>query len=140
MTDSFWFNPLLGGVIIGLSAAILMAFIGRIAGICSILANAILPSVEERGWRWVFIAGLIIGTLAVHQLSSIPVPAAPKQPAWLVVLSGLLVGYGTQLGSGCTSGHSVCGISRFSLRSFSATLVFMATGFITVFFIRHLLH
>jgi uncharacterized protein len=127
-----------GGVLIGTSAFLLMYLLGRIAGISGIVAAlyAHLPG-SERAWRTAFLLGLIgAGFLFKPWASSTAVPAIP--PAMLA-LAGLLVGFGSVLGSGCTSGHGVCGIGRRSLRSLVATMVFMLTGFITVFVMRHLL-
>jgi hypothetical protein len=131
------FMPVIGGVLIGASALLLMAFNGRVAGICSIVAGAILPGKDDRAWRWVFMLGLLVGTWLCHQLIGLPVPVAEHSQSALVIISGLLVGYGTQLGSGCTSGHGVCGLGRLSLRSLVATLVFMSAGVVTVSLMRH---
>jgi uncharacterized membrane protein YedE/YeeE len=128
--------PLLGGLIIGASASLLLLLNGRIAGISGIVWS----SVTERGdrlWRILFIAGLILGALICHRIADVPVPPPSPAPGWMIVLAGLLVGFGTRLGSGCTSGHGVCGFGRLSLRSLFATLTFMAVGLCTVFIVRH---
>jgi hypothetical protein len=131
------FMPIIGGVLIGTAALLLMALNGRIAGICSIVAGAILPGKDDRAWRWVFMLGLLAGTWLCHELLGLPVPTVEPSQNALVIISGLLVGYGTQLGSGCTSGHGVCGLGRLSLRSLVATLVFMFAGVVTVSLMRH---
>ncbi|MGB3835106.1 YeeE/YedE family protein [Castellaniella sp.] len=127
-----------GGVLIGLAAAIYVLFNGRIAGVSGILGGLLRPNPTDVSWRIAFLAGLII-TPGLFWLIGHPqvVPIDSSYPA--LILAGLLVGVGTRLGSGCTSGHGVCGISRFSPRSLVATAGFMAAGFITVYVIRHLL-
>jgi len=132
--------PLFGGVLIGLSALLLMLSIGRIAGISGI-ATAAINSADGSGrtWRWVFLIGLIIGALIYSQTWEIALPFRQAPPAWVIVIAGLLVGFGTHWGNGCTSGHGVCGIGRFSVRSAIATLVFMFCAAATVFMTRHVL-
>ena len=128
---------LLGGALIGLASALLMLLTGRIAGISGILGGCLNPGASDRVWRLAFIVGLIaapvIGALFGLSLE------APKMPtSWAVIIvAGLLVGFGTRLGGGCTSGHGVCGIARLSPRSIAATAIFMATAIAVVFVIRH---
>jgi uncharacterized membrane protein YedE/YeeE len=136
-----WLRSLGGGLLIGLSAVLLLAVNGRIAGISSVLAG-ILPSarvVSEWSWRAAFIAGLILG----GALFALLWPGALQhtlQTGWTgMALAGLVVGFGTRMGSGCTSGHGVCGIARTSRRSIVATLTFMASGMLTVFVVHHVL-
>ncbi|MGX9425279.1 MULTISPECIES: YeeE/YedE family protein [Bradyrhizobium] len=132
-------TALLGGALIGLSAVALMAFAGRIAGVSGIAAR-LLPPFNDQEWpgRLAFIAGLVAAPVVVRvAIGSLP-PQAIETGGILLAIAGLLVGFGSVWGSGCTSGHGVCGISRLSLRSIVATLVFMATGFATTFIIRHL--
>ena len=131
-------TPLLGGLLIGLAATALLLFLGRIAGISGIVWSAVSGQADN-SWRWLFILGLLLGPLFFHQLSGTPYPGASPLPWWYAMAGGLLVGFGVKLGSGCTSGHGVCGLGRLSLRSLAATLTFMATGIATVFIIRHLL-
>ncbi|MBU0538570.1 MAG: YeeE/YedE family protein [Gammaproteobacteria bacterium] len=128
-----------GGALIGLSAVLLMWSMGRIAGISGIVAGAILENGEERNWRLLFLMGLFVGAVlaAVSTGALDDVVSVASVP--MLVVAGLLVGLGTRMGGGCTSGHGVCGISRFSLRSLVATVIFMASGIVTVFVIRHLL-
>jgi uncharacterized membrane protein YedE/YeeE len=132
-------SALLGGVLIGIASVLLMVLNGRIAGISGIVGGLLAPGIADKGWRIAFVAGLIAAPLlfALAGLS----PAVPDMPAsWLlIVAAGLLVGFGTRLGSGCTSGHGVCGIARFSLRSLVATAIFMAMAVVTVAVVRHVL-
>lgn len=109
---------------------LLLFTLGRIAGVSGIVWGAITD--PDRSWRLQFIVGLIAGTAAIHAFTGKPLPAAADGPILLAVGAGLLVGFGTRLGSGCTSGHGVCGIGRRSVRSIVATLVFMAAGVATV--------
>ncbi len=133
-----WINGLVGGGLIGLSATLLLAFNGRIAGISGIL-NGALKFVAAEQWRWWFLVGLLGGAgLYEYGLAANPTPVSTFSPG-AMILGGLLVGIGTRMGNGCTSGHGVCGLGRLSLRSLSAVLTFMATATITVFISRHLL-
>jgi len=131
------FLALLGGALIGLSASLYWSLNGRIAGVSGILHGALRGAGEERVIRLLFLLGLFITgllfALFTTRVASPPVPLLP------LAIAGLLVGIGTRLGGGCTSGHGVCGLSRFSLRSLVATLTFMATGVATVFVVRHVL-
>ena len=122
----------LGGLLIGLAAALMLLGAGRIAGVSGIAARAVgLSSAgPARAMTWVFLIGLPVGAAVVAAVTGMEVPRFG--PAWLVAVAGLLVGFGTRLGSGCTSGHGVCGMSRLSIRSIIATLTFMAAGIATV--------
>ena len=131
-------TPLTGGLLIGASAVALLYFLGRIAGISGIVWGAISGQADN-SWRWLFILGLVIGPLLYHHLAGTPYPAASPLQWWHALVGGALVGFGVKLGSGCTSGHGVCGIGRLSPRSLVATVTFMATGIITVYIVRHLL-
>ncbi len=126
---------LAGGLLIGLSAVLMMAWLGRVAGISGIVWRAVSqPSLNFGGaWRIFFIAGLLSGTWLVHQLTERAFPESPESSTWIIVLAGLLVGFGARLGGGCTSGHGVCGIGRLSLRSLVATSVFVLAAMLTVF-------
>ncbi len=127
----------LGGVLIGLSAWLLLAGLGRVAGISGITCSAVLDHLPQDRWRWAFLAGLVLGgTVFAHWMGTTTWNAEPKSPA-LMALAGLLVGYGTVLGHGCTSGHGVCGLGRRSLRSVAAVATFMATAFLTVYLVRN---
>lgn len=131
-------TPLIGGLLIGTAATAMMLFLGRITGISGIAWGAVTGQADN-SWRWLFIAGLLIGPYAYHQLSGTPYPIASSLQWWHAVLGGLLVGIGVKLGSGCTSGHGVCGIGRLSPRSLIATVTFMATGIVTVYVTRHIM-
>jgi uncharacterized membrane protein YedE/YeeE len=127
----------IGGALIGLSAALLMLLTGRIAGISGILGGCLTPAAPDRGWRLAFIGGLLLAPLTAMLLGyGVPHPAMPAS-WWIVIGAGLLVGFGSRMGSGCTSGHGVCGIARLSPRSIAATAVFMATAIATVAIVRH---
>jgi uncharacterized protein len=128
----------IGGALIGLSVVLLMLFTGRIAGISGIVAGLINPQTSDRSWRVAFIAGLIAAPLAgVFVGYGVPTPQMPESYI-TIVIGGLLVGFGTRLGSGCTSGHGICGIARLSLRSIVATGVFMMAAIIVVALTHHL--
>ena len=136
------FTPLsaaIGGALIGLSAVLLMLSSGRIAGISGIFSGLLNLRGEDRGWRIAFLAGLIlapvIAGLIGHGMSP---PQLPSNWA-IIIVAGLLVGFGTRLGGGCTSGHGICGIARLSPRSIAATVVFMVTAVVTVAITRHVL-
>jgi len=139
--DWLHFTPwtaLAGGLLIGVAAAAFVLFNGRIAGISGILGGLLRPVQGDIAWRVAFLAGLVAAPL-VYALWA-PLPAAQIDAGdGALVAAGLLVGIGTRYGSGCTSGHGVCGLSRLSPRSLVATLSFMLAGFVTVFVLRHLL-
>lgn len=128
---------LAGGALIGLSATLLLLFNGRVAGVSGILAGAIAPS-GDATWRWAFLGGLLAGGAAMSWLAPSLFVVAYDRTLPMVVVAGLLVGVGTRLGGGCTSGHGVCGLSRLSARSLVATLTFIATGALAVFLVRWL--
>ena len=127
----------IGGGLIGLSVALLMLLNGRIAGISGIFGDCLGFGISEKGWRIAFIAGLILAPLSAGWIGyAMPMPQMPT--SWTVVVTGgLLVGFGTRLGGGCTSGHGICGIARFSVRSIMATGIFMLTAIIVVALTRH---
>lgn len=127
---------LAGGVLIGLAAAMLLLLSGRVAGISGIVGGLFAPRRSEMAWRLAFIAGLLAAPLLMLALGIQTAPRIDARFGTLVV-AGLLVGIGTSYGSGCTSGHGVCGLSRLSPRSLVATLAFMAAGMLTVFVVRH---
>ena len=126
--------PLTGGVLLGLSAMWRLLSLGRIAGISGIVWGSFAG--PERGWRWLFLVGLLGGGLLTDNVIDVPVPAESKAPLWLIAASGLLVGLGARMGDGCTSGHGVCGLGRRSPRSLVATATFMALGVTTVFIMQ----
>ena len=130
---------LAGGVLLGVASAILVLARGRILGISGILGGRLAPGKGDAGWRVAFLLGLAAAPASFALLAPAGFPPAPRIDAGTGTLlaAGLLVGFGTRLGSGCTSGHGVCGLSRLSPRSLVATLAFMAAGFVTVFVVRH---
>ncbi|MCC2658882.1 MAG: YeeE/YedE family protein [Panacagrimonas sp.] len=135
-----WIRAGVGGAMIGTAAALLFALNGRIAGVSGVLGTLVLDRpTGEAPWRALFLAGLVLGALLMSLLRP-DLPAATLQTGWAgMIMGGLAVGFGTRMGSGCTSGHGVCGMARLSRRSILATLTFMAAGFATVFVMRHLL-
>jgi len=139
--DALHFTPwlsLAGGVLIGLAAAWLVAFNGRIAGISGIVGGLFMAGAAERDWRAAFVAGLIAAPLMMRSAGAAAMPQVDA--GWGALLAaGLLVGVGTRYAGGCTSGHGVCGVSRGATRSIVATAVFMVAGFATVFVLRHVL-
>lgn len=130
---------LLGGMLIGLSASALLLFDGKIAGVSGILGGILHPVREDALWRLSFIVGLLTGGLGGYVIAPQAFEIGISRSTSALILAGLLVGFGTRLGNGCTSGHGVCGISRFSPRSLIATIVFMTTGALTVYVINHIL-
>lgn len=135
-----YFTPwasLAGGMLIGLAAALLILFNGRIAGISGILGGLLRPRSGDLGWRIAFLAGLV-GTPLLWQLWQALPPVQIDAGTPALIVAGLLVGVGVRYGAGCTSGHGVCGLSRLSPRSLAATCAFMAAGFLTVYLLRHL--
>ena len=130
-----------GGLVLGLAAAMFILLNGRILGISGILGGLLLPRLGDIGWRISFLLGMAAAPTVFAWLTPANFLAAPRIEAGyvLIVAAGLLVGLGTRYGSGCTSGHGVCGLSRLSPRSLAATLTFMGAGFATVFVVRHLL-
>jgi len=135
------FTPLsaaIGGVLIGLSATLLMLLTGRIAGISGIVGGGLNFASGDKGWRVAFVGGLLLAPV-IASLLGYPMPSPQMPASWtLIAAAGLLVGVGTRLGGGCTSGHGICGISRLSTRSFIATAVFMFTAIVVVALTHHL--
>jgi uncharacterized membrane protein YedE/YeeE len=134
------FTPIsaaIGGGLIGLSAVLLMLLTGRIAGISGIFGGLLDPGNNDKGWRVAFIAGLILAPVISGWIGY--AMSTPKMPAsWTVIIAaGLLVGFGTRLGGGCTSGHGICGVARLSDRSIAATVIFMLVAIVTVAVTRH---
>ena len=141
MIDWAHFTPwasLAGGVLIGLAAAMFLLVNGRVAGISGILGGLLRPARGDIAWRAAFLAGLLFAPALYALATRYPVPTIEAGYP-LLLLAGALVGMGTRYGSGCTSGHGVCGLSRLSPRSLVATFAFMAAGFATVFAVRHIL-
>lgn len=133
-------SALVGGLLIGGAASLLWLALGRIAGISGILDRALYGAAgAERAWRILFLIGLPAGAVLAVLLGWAEVPSAPPSQLGFAIIGGLLVGFGTRLGSGCTSGHGICGLARLSPRSLAATVVFMAAGMASVFALRHLI-
>jgi uncharacterized protein len=129
-------GPLLGGILIGLSASLAHAGARRTAGVSGVLGSSLRWPLRPLGFAGWFLIGLLVGGLALSRFAPPSLPLTTGTLLWLVP-AGLLVGYGTRLGSGCTSGHAICGISRLSMRSIAATATFMATAAVVVFVMRH---
>ena len=131
-------SSLIGGMLIGLAAALFVLLNGRIAGISGVLGGLLSPVQGDVLWRVAFVGGIIAAPLVYSIFRTLPQVQIDADYAALIA-AGLLVGVGTRYGSGCTSGHGVCGLSRLSLRSLAATAIFMGAGFVTVYVVRHLL-
>jgi uncharacterized membrane protein YedE/YeeE len=129
---------LAGGILIGLSATLLLLFNGRIAGISGILSGVFTMTEGDRAWRLMFLSGMLIAGFAYQLLLPGSFSGRPDFPVYLLFTGGFIVGFGTRMGGGCTSGHGVCGIGRLSKRSLVATVVFMGAGIISVYVTRHL--
>ena len=134
-------SSLSGGIILGVASALFILINGRVLGISGILGGLLPPKAGDTFWRLAFLAGMFASPWVFNLLAPAEFITAPQIDADLVmlVIAGLLVGIGTRYGSGCTSGHGVCGLSRMSTRSLVATLSFMAAGFLTVYVVRHLI-
>lgn len=133
-----WINALLGGSIIGLSVSLMLLLNGRVTGISGIINGILTPAKGDTSWRVLFVLGLISGGLLMGALNANTFSGALTSDTWTLVVAGLLVGFGTVLGSGCTSGHGVCGISRFSPRSLVATITFIIAGIAAVTLFKNL--
>ncbi len=134
------FNPLgglFGGILIGISISILLFFNGRITGISGIMSALLSPKRGEWLWRLIYLCSMVAGVVVYKEIFSVSDAPRAAHSLTFFIIGGLLVGFGTRLGNGCTSGHGICGLSRLSLRSFVATAVFMLTGAFTVYIIRH---
>jgi uncharacterized protein len=141
MIDWQHFTPwasLGGGILIGIAAGLLILACGKILGVSGIVGGLLRPRLADAGWRLLFILGLFLAALAWRSFVALPAPRIDSNAA-LLAIAGLLVGFGTRLGSGCTSGHGICGLSRRSPRSLVATAFFMLAGFATVFVTRHVI-
>jgi len=133
--DQF-FMPLVGGVLIGLSASLLLLLKGRIFGVSGILAGVLIPKAGDTAWRVAALGGLVTAGILLLMVRPASMAVVSVGSHWRYIAAGLLVGFGTQLGSGCTSGHGVCGISRLSPRSIAATFTFIAAGIMMVALMR----
>lgn len=137
-----WITALFGGMLVGASAGIIMAFRGRITGITGMINSAITFKSSER-WRWVFLISVVAGG-ALYEYVIAPNSGLPQTPTypllfWPMIIGGFAVGFGTRMGNGCTSGHGVCGLARFSPRSLVSVITFMTTAIVTVFIVRQVL-
>jgi uncharacterized membrane protein YedE/YeeE len=139
MTAFTPYAALLGGFLIGTSAVLLLFSIGRVAGISGIVFGLLPGGTNDRGWRLAFLAGLLLGTLLAFPIPGLSFELRKGFPLWALLAGGFLVGSGTRLGDGCTSGHGVCGLGRRSPRSLAATVTFLLVAIATVFGTRHLL-
>jgi uncharacterized protein len=139
MNDFTPIRSLLGGALIGVAASFLLLTHGKVAGISGLYGGALRSGIDDRSFRLSFVAGLVLAGAVLRFALPTAFAGISSATLPLLLIAGLIVGYGTQLGSGCTSGHGVCGISRMSVRSIVATGVFMATGFATVYVARHVL-
>ncbi|MEZ4659584.1 MAG: YeeE/YedE family protein [Caldilineaceae bacterium] len=139
MAEFNWMTALIGGILIGISSTIMLAWNGRIAGISGMVHGLVTPVAGEINWRWIFLAGLIGGG-ALYEFGAGfgRTPQLNFMPLAMII-GGLLVGFGTRMGNGCTSGHGVCGLGRLSPRSLVAVITFLATGMITVYVMRHVM-
>jgi uncharacterized protein len=126
-----------GGILIGLAATLLLLFNGRVAGISGIMGGLVIASKTDIFWRLAFLSGIVIGAFLFNQIRPDFYQPRENFPILLLACGGFLVGFGTRMSNGCTSGHAVCGIARFSVRSITATITFMASGFLTVYIVRH---
>ncbi len=133
------YSSLAGGMLIGLSATIMLLFNGRVTGISGMLSELFYPKPGEWLWRLVFLLGMMAGAGLFVFISPDSFTARTDFPMGLLIAGGFLVGFGTKMGNGCTSGHGICGIARLSPRSLIATMTFMISGGVTVFIIRHLI-
>ncbi len=132
-------SGLIGGLLIGLAAALLLLLNGRISGISGIVGGLLAPKSSDAGWRVVFIAGLLLGAFGYMLATGGAMPVRMQASMPVLVVAGLLVGFGTRFGSGCTSGHGLCGIGRLSKRSIVASVVFFGVAMLTVFLTRHVI-
>lgn len=139
MHDFTPLSALVGGALIGLAASLFLLAHGRVAGISGLYGGMLRRSTDGRGVRVTFIAGLLVGGLVLRFVFPAAFASSWMAPLPVALIAGAIVGFGTQLGNGCTSGHGVCGLSRLSIRSLVATGTFMLAGIVTVFVVRHVL-
>ncbi len=133
------YSALAGGLLIGISAMLMLLFNGRVTGISGMLSGVLIPVKSEWLWRFLFLIGMVAGTVVFHFYFPDKFQARTDYPLFLLIPAGFLVGFGTRLGNGCTSGHAVCGIARFSKRSMVATGLFMFSAGVTVYILRHIM-
>ncbi len=133
-----WTQSLAGGALIGAAASLLFLWNGRLFGVSGIVGGALSPKRGDTAWRYALLVGMVTGGAVLFSFAPETFDPTPVRPLWAIAAAGLLVGFGTRLGGGCTSGHGICGISRLSKRSFVATLTFMAAGIATAVLFRRL--
>jgi len=133
MDDYTLLNPLIGGILIGLASLLATVVSGKIPGISGVFGRLLVPATPDKGWRVVFLLGLMGGAALSFALWQSAALYRPLRPVVVMAIAGLLVGFGTRLGGGCTSGHGVCGVGMGAKDSIAATLIFMATAMVTVF-------
>jgi uncharacterized membrane protein YedE/YeeE len=138
MTEFTPLNALLGGLLIGSSASLLLWLNGRIAGVTGMLTGLLVKPSSDQIWRLLFLLGLVVGALAYGFWGGVT-PLRQGFPVWLLVAAGLLTGYGTAQANGCTSGHGVCGLARLSVRSLVAAATFLGVAIVTTFVVRHVI-
>jgi len=133
-----WINALLGGLIIGIAVSLMLLWNGRVTGISGIINGVLSPVKNDTAWRVLFVTGLFLGGVVLNLTNPHVFVSTLATGPWTTIIAGLLVGFGTILGSGCTSGHGVCGISRMSPRSLVATFIFISAGVVAVAIFRKL--
>ncbi|PJZ41626.1 YeeE/YedE family protein [Leptospira kmetyi] len=131
-----WVMGIIGGTLIGIAVSLMLLWNGRVTGVSGIVYGVLIPQKGDTEWRWYFIVGLLLGGLSLKAAAPNLLTVELQTNTWIGALAGILVGFGAMLGGGCTSGHGVCGVSRFSVRSIVATIVFMSTGMMAVLFLR----
>jgi hypothetical protein len=134
-----YLGPILGGLLIGLAASGLMLFLGRIAGVSGIFSGLLKPTTGDLAWRLAFVLGLVAGGAVLFILTPATFSSTLDRSVITIALGGLLVGFGARLGSGCTSGHGVCGMARIGPRSIIATMTFIASGVLVTYFANHIM-
>ena len=139
MVEFNWVTALIGGMLSGLGATLLLATTGRIAGVSGILNGAMSPKSTDKSWRWLFLLGLVVGGASYEYfVASTPTPTYGLLP-FAMIVGGFVSGFGARMGNGCTSGHGICGLGRLSPRSLAAVLTFVTAAIVTVFVVRNLL-
>ncbi|NRF60789.1 YeeE/YedE family protein [Vibrio coralliilyticus] len=131
--ESFPWLSLIGGAFLGLSATILLMINGKVAGISGIVNGVLSPKRNDLFWRLLFLSGMVLGGALSVIVIGVEIPSTESIPTFILIIAGLLVGFGTRLGNGCTSGHGICGVGRFSFRSIVATAIFMVVAALTVY-------
>ncbi|ARC94629.1 hypothetical protein B6A42_24460 [Vibrio coralliilyticus] len=131
--ESFPWLSLIGGVFLGLSATMLLMVNGKVAGISGIVNGVLSPKRNDLFWRLLFLIGMVAGGALSVMVMGVEIPSTESIPTFVLVIAGLLVGFGTRLSNGCTSGHGICGVGRFSFRSIIATVIFMVVAALTVY-------